>query len=235
MTNKQPILKKDKKQDPDALRVHSMFKTIQGEGPFSGRVAVFIRLSGCNLQCPLCDTEYADGSTYTVQELANLVSRQRTATGRIPLVVLTGGEPFRQPIGKLVEYLLVQGYTVQIETNGTLYDADIPYGHKRLVIVCSPKAAKVNTRLLPHIAAFKYVATCQSLVNSDDGLPATALDHPVRGRIFRKPADHPAEVYLQPVDTQDSQNELHLDAVVNSCLEYGHRLCLQTHKIVNVP
>ena len=40
------------------LAVHSIFYTIQGEGPFAGETAVFVRLAGCNLQCPLCDTDY---------------------------------------------------------------------------------------------------------------------------------------------------------------------------------
>lgn len=44
--------------DGKVLKVHSIFYTIQGEGPYSGRTAVFIRLSGCNLACSFCDTEF---------------------------------------------------------------------------------------------------------------------------------------------------------------------------------
>ena len=46
--------------NPQSLQVHEIFHTIQGEGPFSGRPAVFIRLSGCNLRCWFCDTEWDD-------------------------------------------------------------------------------------------------------------------------------------------------------------------------------
>ena len=52
-----------------SLQVNSIFYTIQGEGPFAGRPAIFIRLAGCNLQCPGCDTEYTKRQTMTVDEI----------------------------------------------------------------------------------------------------------------------------------------------------------------------
>ena len=56
LPNSQPIEKRSR--DADVLEVHSIFYTLQGEGPFCGSPAIFIRLAGCNLQCPGCDTDY---------------------------------------------------------------------------------------------------------------------------------------------------------------------------------
>src|SRR3954467_9071958 len=49
------------RSDGNSLSIHSIFYTLQGEGPYSGCPAVFMRLAGCNLQCPGCDTDYTSG------------------------------------------------------------------------------------------------------------------------------------------------------------------------------
>jgi len=229
--NKQKVSKPV--SDPNSILVHSMFDTIQGEGPFAGTPALFIRLAGCNLRCPACDTEYTEG----VERMHpnDIVIKGSTMTNA-QLVVITGGEPFRQDISDLCVYLVRAGFKVQIETNGTLPIP--PYFLTYLInatifIVCSPKTEFVHPDLLPHIVAFKYVLDCNDV--SDDGLPIKALGHKVKGRVFRKPEDHPAEVFLQPVDVQnDYENQMHEKAVVKSCMVYGYRLCLQMHKIIGV-
>lgn len=210
------------------LDVHSIFLTIQGEGPFTGRRAIFIRLAGCNLQCPMCDTEYTSGRSRMspAEVLRTLYGILREKC----LVVLTGGEPFRQNLRPLVATLLGAGYDIQIETNGTLYQ-DLPYS--AITVVCSPKAGSVNKKLLPHIAALKYV-----LQHNDvqlDGLPSRALEHPNSGMLFRPPAGFGGIIYLQPADAQDQwKNSLNLGAAISSVLKHGYTLCLQTHKITGM-
>ena len=116
--NKQPA---EKQHLTDfTVEVHSIFDTIQGEGPFAGSPAVFIRLTGCNLQCQFCDTEYT--SVREAITPVEALNRVKAAHGDSPrgLVVLTGGEPFRQNISPLCAALLHAGYHVQIETNGTM-------------------------------------------------------------------------------------------------------------------
>lgn len=231
-TNQQPP-ERVVKQDPGHLVVHSIFHTIQGEGPFAGQPAVFVRLAGCNLQCPLCDTEYTAQRTplnpSTIVEYVQLAPLHRT-----PLVVITGGEPFRQPIAGLCRALLSAGHTVQIETNGTLYRDDLPYGHENLHIVCSPKTQRVHPDLLCHVTALKYVATADSL-DVRDGLPIHALEHPNKGGLYRPPADWKGTIFLQPVDEQDEHRYAdNLRAVVLSCQRHGYRLCLQLHKIIGL-
>lgn len=236
--------------DGSILEVNSVFHTIQGEGPFAGCPAVFVRLAGCNLQCPMCDTEYTRRAVYEISDLVAKVNSERylypalldgEAGAPVPppkvaptdLVVITGGEPMRQPTHALVWSLLSDGYRVQIETNGTLYQPGLPYGHANLTIVCSPKAGNVHRMLLPWVSAWKYVAAEDS-IDPVDGLPTHALEHPAT-RLFRPPADHPAPIYLQPADHRNIQPNYRAQAaVVQACLEHGHRLCLQMHKIVGV-
>lgn len=213
--------------------VHSIFQTIQGEGPFAGVPAVFVRLAGCNLQCPLCDTEYTSRRT-PLSPAIILAYIVESIYPQPPLVVITGGEPLRQPIGPLCELLLRNGYTVQVETNGTLYRADMPYEHPNFYVVCSPKTHMVNRDLLPYIKAFKYVATAGSL-DPVDGLPTQALEHPRKRNLFRAPKNHPAQIFLQPVDEQDEvKNAQNVHAVVRACIQHNHRLCLQIHKLTGL-
>jgi len=60
MLNQQLAEKRVERQD-GALEIIDIFPTIQGEGPFAGEPAIFVRLAGCVLQCPLCDTDYTSG------------------------------------------------------------------------------------------------------------------------------------------------------------------------------
>lgn len=226
--------------DGHTLAVNSIFHTIQGEGPFAGMPAVFVRMAGCNLQCPMCDTEYTERTEMDLDAIADAVADARrygpTSTGVRPcsLVVITGGEPFRQPIGRLVMLLRKLGYMVQIETNGTLYQPVFPYTDDGVTIVCSPKAGSIHNSLKPWIKAWKYVATWDS-IDPRDGLPTHALEHPNGNGLYRPPAGHDAPIYLQPVDERNTAaNAQNMHAVVQACLAYGHRLCLQMHKIIGV-
>src|SRR5271163_4878736 len=98
----------------DTIEVVKIFKTIQGEGPFTGIPAVFIRFAGCSLQCPKCDTDYTTNrKTMTIDEIVKEV-REYNA----PLVVITGGEPFRQNVRQLVNDLFLFYFKIQVETNG---------------------------------------------------------------------------------------------------------------------
>lgn len=243
--NTQPPEQQQRKTDGHTLAVNSIFYTIQGEGPFAGNPAIFIRLAGCNLQCPMCDTEYTKrrvlGVDVIVQEVnkawANAADLPSIPAHLVPIVVITGGEPFRQNLGVLVNTLLGYDIRVQIETNGTLPPSpgmDLKNGD--LTIVCSPKTGKINVKLAEHIQAFKYVATADSLAISTDGLPTHALLHPTGNKgLARPPQGWEGLVYLQPADEQDDErNKANTQAVVASCLRNGYRLCLQMHKIVGV-
>lgn len=210
--------------------IHSVFDTIQGEGPYQGYPAIFIRVAGCNLQCPGCDTDY------TYQRICynprQLVQRVQGYKNPGKLVVITGGEPFRQNIVPLVKLLLNTGFPVQIETNGTYYPGD-DWPWERVCIVCSPKTPAIHPRM--HVDAYKYVLDA-SHVNEKDGLPTSVLGMNKPPARPRKGVDENVPIYLQPMDEQDAEkNTANLTAVVQSCVRFNYRVQLQTHKILGMP
>jgi organic radical activating enzyme len=120
MFGKNPI--RDIERDPDRLAVESMFYTLQGEGPFSGMPALFIRLAGCNLACHFCDTQFETQADNVLpwEEHARKVLEFPIDQRR--LVVVTGGEPMRQNWVKLAALLLETGtQIIQVETAGTVW------------------------------------------------------------------------------------------------------------------
>lgn len=239
--NHQPISKRNRHND-GSLYVHSIFPTIQGEGPFCGQPAVFVRLQGCNLQCPGCDTEYTEPRLpFTKINAASpeFVLRQvvRCSIGSsINLIVITGGEPFRQNITQLVELALKQGYRVQIETNGTLPPpATWPNNldGSGITLVVSPKTGKVQPKTELRASAYKYVLHYGSI--DSDGLPIQALGHSAAPRVARPPVGFSGPVYLQPMDCGDNDtNNENIRAVLNSCMTHGYTLQLQIHKHLGV-
>lgn len=225
MNNQKPITKYH--NSDGVVSVHSIFKTIQGEGVLVGTPSIFLRLYGCNLQCPLCDTDY----TSSRQDLSceEILYQIKSLCGGINTVVITGGEPFNQPIGELITVLSDNGFTVQIETNGTIFREDVPYD--RCIIVCSPKTHYVHPLLQKYIHSYKYVLKTGE--EAEDGLPSQVLNLSSRKKVFRP--EKGSIIYLQPADEQDEEeNVKNLKAVVQSCIENNYKLCLQTHKIIGV-
>lgn len=219
------------------LEVHSIFHTIQGEGPFAGQPAVFVRLAGCNLQCPACDTDYSSNrDLMSVAQIRSKVIELCSPSHTTCLVVLTGGEPFRQNCGDLIEHLAQADFDIQVETNGTLFDLSIStlsnYALERLSIVCSPKA-RINQTLRPYITHLKYVGRDGEL-NPDDGLPMSVLGG---STIPERPwKEFEGTVYLQPMDETDKRHATacNVEACVQSCMKHGYVLSLQLHKIVGL-
>jgi 7-carboxy-7-deazaguanine synthase len=103
------------------LHVSEVFFSLNGEGLCIGVPTIFVRLSGCNLRCSWCDTEYAweKRSEMTVKEIADAV--ETCDNGYCSWVLITGGEPLLQDIDVLVDTLHTAGYRIGVETNGTLY------------------------------------------------------------------------------------------------------------------
>lgn len=238
--NLQPVEKAVYAQNPgQVLDVVDVWSTIQGEGPYAGRPAVFIRLAGCVLQCPRCDTDYTSARCLmSVRELAGKAYDLSGRWGR-PLAVITGGEPLRQNLEPLLIQLAHrQGFLVQVETNGLLYQRDLePFVFDGdLSFVLSPKTPKIHSRwedegVKPE--AYKYVLDADA-VDPEDGLPLSALGMP--GRPARPRACSVSNIFVQPLDVGDAgANERHRTAALASCMQFGYRLSLQLHKIVGMP
>jgi 7-carboxy-7-deazaguanine synthase len=109
--------------------INDIFYTLQGEGHWTGRAAVFVRFAKCNLWtgreadranavCTFCDTDFTKGTRYTLDQLLEEVDIHLFASGE-PMVVLTGGEPLLQVDTDLLDGLRRYGFYIAVETNGT--------------------------------------------------------------------------------------------------------------------
>lgn len=208
------------KGDGSVLDVVEIFATLQGEGPQAGHPAVFVRLGGCNLACAFCDTEF---ERFEPMERQAIVQRVTDLAGRVcSLVVITGGEPLRQPIAPLCEAMIAAGFTVQIETNGTLW-RDLP---EEVLVVCSPKASDgqyhpIRPDVLARAQALKF------LISADDTAYADVPD--VGQEAFGVP------VYVQPIDAYDApRNEANKARAAMLAQMHGYRLSLQLHKLLGL-
>ena len=215
--NTQPIEKRNADSDGNTLDVQSIFYTVQGEGPFTGNPAIFIRLAGCNLQCPGCDTDYTSQRSFMsvdsiVEKAASLVKGFR------PLVVITGGEPLRQTLEPLLVRLTGMKFAVQVETNGTLgIDVKNFAVWEQVTVVCSPKSGKIHPIIQERADYFKYVLQHES-VNPVDGLPILALNHSAAPQVARSNNKF-VPIYLQPMDEKDeAKNRRNQKAVLESCM-----------------
>lgn len=234
-----------KDHDGLMLDVKEIFSTIQGEGPYAGRRATFVRLGGCHLKCYFCDTDFSSGRKVT--PLAAIVSRVRQFANE--LVVLTGGEPMRQNLVPLIAWLTsgddenVQHTHVQIETAGNFWQQ---YGEQfeGLIadgvcsVVVSPKTAMVHRKVSELADAWKYIIGADDDLDAD-GLPLTSTQEKGRYTRLARPdwEATPARcVYVQPRDDGDGKvYSDHTRRCVELVRQYGYVLSLQQHKIVGVP
>jgi organic radical activating enzyme len=164
-----------------------------------------------------------------------------------PLVVITGGEPFRQNIIPLIKGLRVNRFEVQVETNGTLSPwgrEPIPKKHPQFGVVVSPKAGKVHEDLWALIIAYKYVVNAGSVLEKD-GLPSSVLGLPAaparphegyRGPIYVQPAEEKNTVQYTTnlYEADEQKNEMNLRRAIKSTMQFGYILCLQTHKLIGM-
>jgi 7-carboxy-7-deazaguanine synthase len=239
LLNKQPIEKQELRSD-GKLDVHSIFRTIQGEGPFAGRPAIFVRLAGCNLCCGFCDTDYTNSRKLMTAE--GILDKARLFSGDSlnNIMVVTGGEPFRQDLRKLIRVTASYNWEVQIETNGTLfYPDDSCYENDdwgvSVSIVCSPKTPKVHPDLVKYVDAWKYVVQ-HGQISKEDGLPLMTLGNTTP--VARPPMSafiYPRNIYVQPLDEGDEErNKLNTQAAIESCYKYGYSLSIQQHKLLGL-
>jgi 7-carboxy-7-deazaguanine synthase (Cx14CxxC type) len=206
--------------------VKEVYATLQGEGFHTGRPAVFLRFAGCNLWtgreadravavCRFCDTDFVGtdgpggGKFASPAVLAERVAATWRRTGGDPFVVCTGGEPLLQLDPPLLDALHERGFTVAIETNGTL-----PVPHRVDWVCVSPKAE------------------APLVVTTGDELK---LVYPQAGaepeRYESLDFDH---FFLQPMDGPDRErNTVLVQAWVAAHPRW--RVSLQTHKLLGIP
>ena len=136
------------------MQITEIYKSIQGESSFAGLPCVFVRLTGCNLRCSWCDSEYtfSGGQRMRVQEVIDEVEQLSPRGG---LVEITGGEPMLQEreLVAAIERLLEDGYTVLLETSGERPLRDVPKRVVKVVDVKCPNSGAPDTFRMENLAA----------------------------------------------------------------------------------
>lgn len=204
--------------------VKEIFYTLQGEGAHSGRPAIFLRFSGCNLWsgreedrhkaiCKFCDTDFwgtdgHNGGKYNATELAARVDDMWPENTGYKYIVCTGGEPLLQLDQGLIEELHQKGFEIAVETNGTL---EVPEGIDWICM--SPKA---NTEILVQKGHEIKVVYPQKGIDPKD---FESLDF--------------LHFYIQPMDSEEQEDNT-LQAIIFCKQNPKWKISLQTHKILGI-
>ena len=136
------------------MQITEIYKSLQGESTYAGLACVFVRLTGCNLRCSWCDSEYTfhGGRKMTEDQVLNEVRGLSPNGG---LVEITGGEPLLQEreLLPLMEKLLQGGYRLLLETSGERPLARVPAAVVKIVDVKCPHSGAADTFLPENLAA----------------------------------------------------------------------------------
>ena len=193
------------------MLVTEIFHSLQGEGYHAGTPALFVRLSGCNLRCPFCDTQHGHGT----RQMTEAAIVETAAQWKAPLAVVTGGEPSLQLTSSLVSALQEKGFRVCVETNGTRpLPANVDW------VTLSPKSLWLGAEAEPILTKADEL----KVVYDGEHDPA-AYDYIAARHRF-----------LQPCDTGDpARNAAVMQQAADYCLRNPEwRLSLQIHKILNI-
>ena len=218
--------------------INEIFESIQGEGSYTGVPSIFIRLQGCPVGCPWCDTKHtwqvddtdvipivelreksADATTHARMSVTELLDEYDARGYQAKHVVITGGEPAMYDLVPLTEALLAKGLSVQVETSGTftLRCTDDTF------VTVSPKINMPGKyQILPQVMAraneIKHAIAMQKHV---DELKALLAQSTISSNTL---------IYIQPISQQARATEL----AVATCIKENWRLSLQTHKFIGI-
>ena len=191
-------------------RINEIFYSLQGEGFWTGTPIVFVRFSGCNLQCPFCDTDHKG---FSEMSGADILAAVRACGGACSRACFTGGEPGLQLDDALVALFHEAGYTLHVETNGTcVLSAGLDW------VTLSPKDQVRGLRGNGTVVLQR--ADEVKLVLAPGVDPSAWADFPATWH------------FLQPCDEGGVTNAAEVSAYVMAHPIW--RLSLQTHKLLGI-
>ncbi|WP_176452619.1 7-carboxy-7-deazaguanine synthase QueE [Aeromonas sp. A35_P] len=218
--------------------INEIFQTIQGEGVFTGLPAIFVRLQGCPVGCPWCDTRHTwvvdparevgvqavldcsnESDGWSKMSTAQILASFQQLGYQARHVVITGGEPCLYDLQDLSTALIAAGYQVQIETSGT---SEIQT-HERTWVTVSPKinmkgGLPVLVSALERANEIKHPVATERHVEELDALLVTAR---LRDDVV---------IALQPISQKPRATQL----AMATCIARNWRLSIQTHKYLDI-
>jgi 7-carboxy-7-deazaguanine synthase len=221
-----------------AYKINEVFESIQGEGAHTGVPSIFVRLQGCPVGCPWCDTKHTWTINTELSRSAEQVMAEKgesehwfstDVTDLLALfaqheyqakhIVVTGGEPCMYDLRPLSAVLIDSGYSIQIETSGT-YEIQV---HDDAWVTVSPKVNMPGGRTVLASAMFraneiKHAVAMQKHIDELDQV------------LLLLGTQTPPVIYLQPISMQKRATEL----AISTCISRNWRLSLQTHKFIGI-
>ncbi|WP_219326581.1 7-carboxy-7-deazaguanine synthase QueE [Aeromonas dhakensis] len=218
--------------------INEIFQTIQGEGVFTGLPAIFVRLQGCPVGCPWCDTRHTwvvdparevgvqavldcsnESDGWSKMRTEQILASFQQLGYQARHVVITGGEPCLYDLQDLSTALIAAGYQVQIETSGT---SEIKT-HEQTWVTVSPKinmkgGLPVLVSALERANEIKHPVATERHVEELDALLATAR---LRDDVV---------IALQPISQKPRATQL----AMATCIARNWRLSIQTHKYLDI-
>ena len=190
------------------MKINEIFYSLQGEGARAGEASIFIRLSGCDLACGFCDTEFESGKEMTIDELMTEIDQYPAKW-----ITWTGGEPLLQLTQDITDAFRLHGYKQSIETNG---------GHKPPSsidwVVVSPKVAE-------HVLARNF----------PDGVDELRYAWHKGKKSVPQPGICATHKYLSPICDGNNINKENLLHCIDLCKENPQwKLSIQQHKLWNI-
>ncbi|MDP9267789.1 MAG: radical SAM protein [Acidobacteriota bacterium] len=234
------------------MQITEIYRSLQGESSFAGLPCVFVRLTGCNLRCSWCDSEYTftGGRRMSAEEIEAEVHRlappssagKDVAGGK--LVEITGGEPMLQERELLpfMQRLVDQGYTVLLETSGERPLANVPKAVHKIVDVKCPHSGAAATFHLENLAALSERDELKFVIS--DRADYEFARKFVREHVVRQHQPRVKEVLFSPAFRKDARGQrsaeqclLDPQVLAQWMLEDGleARLGLQLHKFIWAP
>lgn len=226
------------------LGVNEVFETIQGEATFTGTPAIFVRLQGCDVGCPWCDTVHTwsmdranvrslkevafdkkgDGASWAEASIPSLLAV--LATFRARHVVITGGEPALWDLRPLSSALLNAGKTVQLETSGT---AEIRIDDRAFVTL-SPKIGMPGGKMIRGDAMMLADEIKMPVGKQADVEKLLDFLRVSPTLTSRRPGRPARSIWLQPLSTSAKATAICIEAAT----VHGWRLSIQAHKFIGV-
>src|ERR1700732_3749492 len=219
------------------MQITEIYKSIQGESTYAGLLCVFVRLTGCNLRCSWCDSEYTfqGGHRMAMEEVLDEVSRLSPGGG---LGEITGGEPMLQEreVVPLMQRLLHEGCKVLLETSGERLLERVPAGVIKIVDVKCPDSGEGYTFCMENLATLSAHDEVKFVLSSRTDYEFArefAKRHDLAERVtavlfspaFRKDATGARDRSHRLVDPQELAEWMLADNVPG-------RLGLQLHKFI---